>query len=142
MFSHTCSLLKLAQHFSPPLDRHMLEDFGVRYLFFAQYNCFVLSIFSFQSKWFSFLLPDAKISALNRKHLCFYPQGTESDQAARQENAASFQNYKDRGDKQVAVEEAMLPIFEFVDENVIGGKTSFEGPYGQRRGMVRGRRYF
>ncbi|XP_078346786.1 putative cysteine desulfurase isoform X2 [Oculina patagonica] len=27
----------------------------------------------------------------------------------------------------------MLPILEFIDENVIGGKTRFEGPYGERR---------
>ena len=31
----------------------------------------------------------------------------------------------------------MLPILEFIDENVIGGKTRFEGPYGERRGMSR-----
>ena len=35
----------------------------------------------------------------------------------------------------------MLPIFEFIDENVIGSRTSFEGPYGKRRGMIRGRSY-
>lgn len=58
-----------------------------------------------------------------------------------QENADSFQSYEDRGTKHVAVEETMLPIFEFIDENVIGGKTSFEGPYGQRRGMLRGHIY-
>ncbi|CAH3136888.1 unnamed protein product [Porites lobata] len=27
----------------------------------------------------------------------------------------------------------MLPILEFIDENVIGGKTKFEGPYGEKR---------
>ncbi|XP_066027051.1 probable cysteine desulfurase isoform X1 [Pocillopora verrucosa] len=55
------------------------------------------------------------------------------DKVPCQENADSFQSYEDRGTKHVAVEETMLPIFEFIDENVIGGKTSFEGPYGQRR---------
>ena len=35
---------------------------------------------------------------------------------------------------QVSSDEVMLPILEFIDENVIGGKTGFEGPYGQRRG--------
>ena len=33
----------------------------------------------------------------------------------------------------------MLPILEFIDENIIGGKTRFEGPYGERRGMAVGR---
>jgi len=31
------------------------------------------------------------------------------------------------------LEETMLPILEFIDENIIGGKTRFEGPYGERR---------
>lgn len=30
----------------------------------------------------------------------------------------------------------MLPILEFIDENVIGGKTKFEGPYGEKRGKI------
>lgn len=30
----------------------------------------------------------------------------------------------------------MLPILEFIDENVIGGKTKFEGPYGEKRGTT------
>lgn len=34
------------------------------------------------------------------------------------------------------LEETMLPILEFIDENIIGGKTRFEGPYGERRGMA------
>lgn len=30
----------------------------------------------------------------------------------------------------------MLPILEFIDENVIGGKTKLEGPYGEKRGKI------
>lgn len=37
------------------------------------------------------------------------------------------------------LEETMLPILEFIDENVIGGKTRFEGPYGERGGTAVGR---
>jgi len=42
---------------------------------------------------------------------------------------------KERG-IQDFLEETMLPILEFIDENIIGGKTRFEGPYGERRGMA------
>ena len=34
------------------------------------------------------------------------------------------------------LEETMLPFLEFIDENIIGGKIRFEGPYGERRGMA------
>ena len=35
-------------------------------------------------------------------------------------------------------DEIMLPILEFIDENVIGRKMGFVGPYGQRRGKFCG----
>ena len=28
----------------------------------------------------------------------------------------------------------MLSIFDFIEENVIGGNTKFEGPYGDKKG--------
>ena len=38
--------------------------------------------------------------------------------------------------RQLSSDEVMLPFLEFIDENVVGGKTRFGGPYGQRRGMI------
>lgn len=29
----------------------------------------------------------------------------------------------------------MLPIFEFIEENIIGGNTRFVGPYGEKKGI-------
>ena len=29
----------------------------------------------------------------------------------------------------------MLPIFEYIEENIIGGDTRFVGPYGEKKGM-------
>jgi len=49
----------------------------------------------------------------------------------------SLAELPEKGDlHQGFLEETMLPILEFIDENIIGGKTRFEGPYGERRGMA------
>ena len=38
--------------------------------------------------------------------------------------------------RRLSSDEVMLPFLEFIDENVVGGKARFGGPYGQRRGMI------
>lgn len=42
----------------------------------------------------------------------------------------------EKSNQQVFLDETMPTILEFIDENVIGGKTRFEGPYGERRGTA------
>lgn len=67
MFSHTCSLLKLAQHFSPPLDRHMLEDFGVSFYFLLSItaSCFPFLAFNQNGSHFYCLTQRYQLSIAN-----------------------------------------------------------------------------
>ena len=60
----------------------------------------------------------------------------ESEEFGGQGNAVLFGSQEEREIHQVSSDEVMLPILEFIDENVIGGKTKFQGPYGQRRGKT------
>lgn len=61
----------------------------------------------------------------------------ETEDYADQKSDNLVQHYQEGETNQVFLDETMLPFLEFIDENVIGGKTRFEGPYGERRGMTK-----
>lgn len=61
---------------------------------------------------------------------------TEQEDYVDQTSGNLVHHLKEGETNQVFLDETMLPILEFIDENVIGGKTRFEGPYGERRGTT------